>query len=223
MGAAQFDDRPACAFVDVHDVDANVVAAAQMLSGDLLIAREERFVLVVQHHGDGAGGVVGAAHLGVDDLADAMREVLEHGIAFGLADALQDDLLGGLRRNAAKVSGLGRHAHHIAQFGIGDKAFRFFERDFGALVEHLFHYFALGENAHFAGHAINFRRDIGDRAVVAFVGRDQRRFNCLKDDLAIQTFVGRHLIDACNQSFRHIYPLQQQKWGQTHFRRTPLS
>ena len=40
-----------------------------------------------------------------DDVADAVLVLLEHHLALGLADALQDDLLGGLRGDAAEVVG----------------------------------------------------------------------------------------------------------------------
>jgi hypothetical protein len=40
-----------------------------------------------------------------DQLADAVAVLLEHHVALRLADALQDDLLGGLRGDAAEVVG----------------------------------------------------------------------------------------------------------------------
>ena len=47
-----------------------------------------------------------------DDVADAVLVLLEHHLALGLADPLQDDLLGGLRGDAAEVV-----LHHV---GDGD-------------------------------------------------------------------------------------------------------
>jgi hypothetical protein len=73
------------------------------LAVDLLGARQQRLDALAQLHERVA--VVGLLHDAGDQLADAVAVLLEHHVALGLADALQDDLLGGLRGDAAEVVG----------------------------------------------------------------------------------------------------------------------
>jgi hypothetical protein len=74
------------------------------LAVDLLGARQQRLDALAQLHERVA--VVGLLHDAGDQLADAVLVLLEHHVALGLADALQDDLLGRLRRDAPKSSGV---------------------------------------------------------------------------------------------------------------------
>ncbi|MEZ4612560.1 MAG: hypothetical protein R2838_20340 [Caldilineaceae bacterium] len=201
MGAAELDDRAARAAMDVHHVDLEIVAAAQLLVGNLLFAHQQRFGLVIQQDGHGVGGGVHAAHLRVDQLADAMGKILVDRVARGLADALQDDLLGRLRRNAAEVGRLGLHLDDVAQLHPCDQIAGIIQRYLRPLVEDVFHDFTLGEDTHVAGHPVNFGAHVGDRTVVAFVGRNQGSFNRFEDDLAVKSFVCRYLVDAGNECF----------------------
>jgi hypothetical protein len=73
------------------------------LAVDLLGARQQRLDALAQLHERVA--VVGLLHDAGDQLADAVAVLLEHHVALGLADALQDDLLGRLRGDAAEVVG----------------------------------------------------------------------------------------------------------------------
>jgi hypothetical protein len=125
-------------------------------------------------------------------------EVLVDGVALRLADALQDHLFGGLGGDAPKLLGRVWHAHDVAHIGGGHVAPCVLFRDLGAFADHIVDHFPLGKHAHFAGVAVHFRGDICHRAKIAFIGRNQRCLNRLKDDLAVKPFVDGHLIDAGN-------------------------
>ncbi len=168
--AAELDDRAACALVHVDDEDLEIVAAAQFFGADLILFHHEDFVLVVEEQGDGARGHIHAAHLRGEDFAHLVCEILVDCVALGLANALQDDLFGGLRGDAAEVVGLGVDLDDVAQFDAGDEHGGFFLRDFGARIFDVFHNFTFGEDAHFARLAVNRGGDVGHRAVVALVG-----------------------------------------------------
>ena len=73
------------------------------LAVDLLGAREERLDALAQLHERVA--VVGLLDDAGDQLAHAVAVLLVHHVPLGLADPLQDDLLGGLRGDAAEVVG----------------------------------------------------------------------------------------------------------------------
>jgi hypothetical protein len=71
------------------------------LAVDLLGLRQQRLHALAQLHERVAR--VGLLDDAGDQLADAVAVLLEHHVALGLADPLQDHLLGGLRGDAAEV------------------------------------------------------------------------------------------------------------------------
>ena len=71
------------------------------LAVDLLGLRQQRLDALAQLHERVAR--VGLLHDAGDQLADAVAVLLEHHVALGLADPLQDHLLGGLRGDPAEV------------------------------------------------------------------------------------------------------------------------
>ena len=89
------------AHLDDHGLDARAVLVA--LARHLLGAGQQR--LDAAPEVDERGARVGLLHDAGDDVADAVLVLLEHDLALGLAHALQDDLLGGLRGDAAEVVG----------------------------------------------------------------------------------------------------------------------
>jgi hypothetical protein len=101
----------ACA-VDLHQPGADAVADAQVLLGDHLVARQHRLDaaglddgIAALHALDGAG----------DEMLLALEEVVEHLLALGVADLLQDDLLGGLGADAAEVDRLERFLDELVE------------------------------------------------------------------------------------------------------------
>ena len=73
------------------------------LAVDLLGLRQQRLDALAQLHERVAG--VRLLDDAGDQLADAVAVLLEHHVALGLADPLQDHLLGGLRGDPAEVVG----------------------------------------------------------------------------------------------------------------------
>ena len=84
-----------------HGLDPLRVVVA--LAVDLLGLRQQRLDALAQLHERVAG--VRLLHDAGDQLAHAVAVLLEHHVALGLADALQDHLLGGLRRDPPEVVG----------------------------------------------------------------------------------------------------------------------
>ena len=79
------------------------LAVVVALAVDLLGLRQQRLDALAQLHERVAR--VGLLDDAGDQLADAVAVLLEHHVALGLADPLQDHLLGGLRGDAAEVVG----------------------------------------------------------------------------------------------------------------------
>ena len=88
-------------------LDARAVVVA--LAVDLLGPRQQRLDAPEL---DERVAVVGLLDDARDQLADAVAVLLVHHVPLGLADALQDDLLGGLRGDPAEVLRRDVGAHH---------------------------------------------------------------------------------------------------------------
>ncbi len=104
MGARQENLRPALLAADVVDVGADAVAVAEGLTRDELVAAHDALAAAEI---DDDVAVLDALDLAIDDLADAVLELLVLAVALRVAHLLDDDLLGGLRRDAAEVHGAG--------------------------------------------------------------------------------------------------------------------
>ena len=70
----------------------------------------------------------------VDDLADAVLEFVELALPLGVADLLDDDLLRGLRGDAAEIDRRQRIGDEIADLGFGVEPLGGGKRDMGRLV-----------------------------------------------------------------------------------------
>ena len=88
---------------DLLDDGLDALGVVVALAVDLLGLRQQRLDALADLHERVAA--VGLLHDAGDQLADAVAVLLEHHVALGLADALQDDLLGRLRGDAAEVAG----------------------------------------------------------------------------------------------------------------------
>ena len=100
--AARDDDAWALGRVrDVLDHGLDPLRVVVALAVDLLGLRQQRLDPLAQLHERVPR--VGLLDDAGDQLADAVAVLLEHHVALGLADPLQDHLLGGLRRDPAEV------------------------------------------------------------------------------------------------------------------------
>ena len=100
MGARQEDLRAARLLAHVVDIGAHPVAVAKTLARDQLVAAQQRLGAAQLDHDVAVFGPLDDA---VDDLADAVLELLELLLALVFAHALDDHLLGGLRGDAAEI------------------------------------------------------------------------------------------------------------------------
>ena len=102
MRARHDDLRALGGLADLHDVGLHPGAVVVAVARDLLGLRQERLdPAEVEQRVAGVGLLDDAG----DDVALATRVLLVLHLALGLADALQDDLLGRLRGDAAEVGG----------------------------------------------------------------------------------------------------------------------
>jgi len=72
------------------------------------------------HTSEGDEHIAGVAPLDLsgDDLSHAVAELVIHDLALGLADALHDHLLGGLRRDASELAGVNLVLFVLDGFGV---------------------------------------------------------------------------------------------------------
>src|SRR5262249_42509343 len=95
---------------DVVDDAADAFALGERFDARLLRFGHHRFDAVAQINDDLA------AFESVDKLTQTADVFVVNVVSLGLADFLQDDLLGGLRRNASEVFHRARQFQHIADF-----------------------------------------------------------------------------------------------------------
>src|SRR5439155_2292145 len=120
--ARQHDLRAALRGIDAGDEGAHTVAGAQVLLRDHLVALQAAFD-AARLHDDVA--LVQALHGADEDLLAAREEVVQQLFAFGVADLLQDHLLGGLRADATYGHRVDRLLDVVVHFDIGDLLLRF--------------------------------------------------------------------------------------------------
>ena len=126
MRARQEDLRAALLAPHVIDIGAHAVAVAEGLARDQLVAADDR---LAAPEIDDDVAVFDALHRAVDDLADAVLEVLVLPVALGLAHLLHDDLLGRLRGDAAVIERRQRLGDVVADLRRGIAQARVLDRD----------------------------------------------------------------------------------------------
>ena len=102
MGARQGDARTALGALNAHDVGADAVTVAVGLAGDLFPVRQDGLKVVgdLDHCGASRARSLDGAR---DDLPFASREVAEHALVVGVAQALHDDGARGRLGDATEV------------------------------------------------------------------------------------------------------------------------
>ena len=128
MGARQENLRAALLAADVVDVGADAVAVAEVFARDQLVAAHDALAAAEI---DDDVAVLDALDLAVDDLADAVLELLVLAVALGLAHLLDDDLLGRLGGDAAEIHRRQRLGDEVADLGGRVLRARVLERNLG--------------------------------------------------------------------------------------------
>ncbi len=101
--------------VDLHHVGAHAIAYAQHFLLDQLVARDDAFDAARL---DDDAAALDALDRAREQVVLALEEVVQDLLALGVADLLQDDLLRGLRADAAELDGLQRLLDDVAQLKV---------------------------------------------------------------------------------------------------------
>ena len=96
----------------------------------------------------------------VDDLADAVLVFLELALPFGLADLLDDDLLGGLGGDPAEIDRRQFVGQELAEGGVLLHPLGFAQRELGRLVLDRLDHFEIAHQVDVAGLAVDARPDV---------------------------------------------------------------
>src|SRR6185436_7448233 len=213
VGARQHDLRTLGAAVDPFDHGADAVARGVTLGARLLLARQHRF--------DAADleddvPVLEALHGAVDHLADPLVVLGEDVLPLGLADFLEDHLLGGLRGDPPQHFGGLRELHLVAELdAVGDLVAvdravhlaRFGERDLGGGRGDLFDDRLEGEEIDLAGLGVEPRFQVLARLVVLARRGGNRFLDRADDDVGLDPLLLGQRFDGLLQRIRHIsYP-----------------
>ena len=135
IGARQDDLRSLGAAVDAANHRADAVADRVVLRARLFLARQLR---LDASELDDDVAVLEALDHAVDDFADALAVLGVDVLALGLADLLEDHLLGGLRGDAAEILGRTRELDlHVDFRFVAVELLRLAERDLRRRVGHL--------------------------------------------------------------------------------------
>ena len=149
-----------------------------------------------------------ALHRDGVDLADLVGVLLEDDIALGLAKALDDDLLGRLRRDASRAVGERPGRDVVSEIGDRADLLGVGQRHLGERVLHLLDDGLHNGDVHIAGVGVELDGDVlARRDAVAPVGRRQRGLDSRKNNILRQVTLGGKLSEGDNKVALHIYHL----------------
>ena len=131
MRTRQENLRPARLLAHVVDIGAHPLALTEALARQELVAAQHR---LGAPEIDDDVAELDPLDEAVDDLADAVLELVVLPLALGIAHLLHNDLLRGLRRNASEINGRQRVGDEIADLGLGVQPLRRDERHLRRLV-----------------------------------------------------------------------------------------
>ncbi len=189
MRAREEDLRPAQLVAHVVDIGAHAVAVTEALARDQLVTAQQRLGAADLDH---QVAVLGALDHAIDDLADAVLELVELPLALVLAHPLHDHLLGGLGGDAAEVDRRQRIDQVATELDVGLELLRDVNGDLRLLV--LDHLDRLGpaRQAHVAGLAVDGGADVLLVAVLGAAGLLDGLLHRLDDFLAVDRLFPRH-------------------------------
>src|SRR5437867_1107585 len=139
----------------------------------------------------------------VDEVALASRILPLDDFPFGLADFLEDHLLGRLRRDPAEVLDLDDGADLVPEFGLAVDLASLLQGDLGLGVGHLVDDLLQGDGLDFPTLAINPHLDVFGRPVFLLRGGEQRGLHRLEDASRVDSFFPPDLFDHCKKLSTH--------------------
>ena len=188
MRAAEEDLRPAILAANVEDQAAGAVADADDLARDLLVAADD--ALGPAEVDDDMAELDPLDDPG-DDLADPVLELLILALALGVADLLEDHLLGGLGSDPAELDRGQRIDDEVADIRAGLKLLRILEAHLLEIILDLFDHLDDAPQAKIAGRGIELGADVVLGAVAGAGGALDRIFHRLDDDHPVDQFLAR--------------------------------
>src|SRR5690606_38903807 len=192
--ARQVQLRAASFAVDLRDVRAHAVADAQVLLRDHLVARQPRLDLARL---DDRALAIHALDRARQHGFAAREEVVDDLLALGVADLLQDDLLGRLRADATQVDRLELFLDVVADLDVADLLLRLGQDHLDVVVLEL----AVGddlpapERLRLAGHAVDRDADVDFLLEALLHGGGQRALERSEHDVARDVLLARERID----------------------------
>ena len=146
------------------------------------------------------------------DVADLLVVLGEDVLALGLADLLEDDLLGGLGGNAAEHLGRLRKLHLVAELDavghfvavqLAVHLAGFVDRDLGGRVGDVLHDLLEREEVDLAGFQVEARLEVLARLVVLARRRGDGFFDGADDDVGLDSLFFGERFDRLLQRIRH--------------------
>ena len=191
MGAAEEDLRPTGFAGDAQDERADTVADADHFARDLCVAADD--ALGAAKVDDDMAELDALDDAG-DDLARAVLEFLILALALGVADLLEDDLLGGLGGDAAEFDRRQRIDDEVADRGVLLELLRALQVDLLEIILDLFDHFDDAPQAKVAGDRVELGADVVLGAVAGAGGALDRVLHRLDDDALVDQLLARDRI-----------------------------
>ncbi len=179
---------PAHLRAHVVDVGAHALALAEAFARQQLVAPQDRLGAAEIDHDVAELDALDEA---VDDLADAVLELVVLALALGVAHLLHDHLLGRLRGDAAEIDRRQRIGQEIADLGLGIEALGLGERDLRRLVLDRIGDLAEAHQADLAGLAVDLGADVVFEPVFRAPGLLHRLLHRLEHLVAVDALVAR--------------------------------
>ncbi len=188
MGARQEDLRAPILAADGKDQRAGAVADADHLARDLLVAADD--ALGAAEIDDDMAELDALDDAG-DDLAGTVLELLILALALGIADLLEDHLLGGLGGDAAELDRRQRIDDEVAQCRAGLQLLRVLEADLLEIILDLLDHLDDSPQAQVARGRIELGADVVLGAVAGAGGALDGVLHRLDDDHPVDQFLAR--------------------------------
>src|SRR6185437_13828380 len=188
VGTREEDLRPAHFLAHIVDIGAHALALAEALARQQFVAAQD---------GLGAAEVdddvaeFDTLDEAIDDLADPILELVVLALALGIAHALHDHLLRGLRRDAAEIDRRQRIGEEIADFGLRIEMLGYFELDLRRFVLDRIGDLAKAHQLDLAVLAVDLGANVVFEAVFRAARFLDRLLHGLEHFVAIDAFVAR--------------------------------
>ncbi len=193
MRARQNDLRPPAGDLDANDIGADAVALAVAFPRHLFLLRQDR-VRPSQVHDDVA--LFKALHDTVYQLSFASLEFVVDDLALGIAQALDDILLGGLRRDPTEQARVKLAQQLVANLGVRiERVSRFAQSNLGRLLLNLPDHCLGFEQLDLADLRIELRLDLALVAELLLGRRDHGVFQGAHENRLVDSLFLADLFD----------------------------